>query len=264
MEKYFLEDTFGVHSTSLDAQFVQTYNKDLVKHAYRSNRRLRRFGADAPSAIERMKVETPKEVDDRFAREAMPLLGSQGGRDAAVRMWHEVSREEHRGHKAVHDLLELATGLPGLHVAGDPDTAHVEAKTIRELLGYPVGPRGGVSTKGSASAEVIKKLKEIVKELEEYIPHIRIKPFRGEVKLKRVICTLDAVLLSMYGCSFARAAEGTGYLLQRSELFNEQLEDPRDEDNAAAAPPLRPTLPGWGWGLRRFLAPEDHDAQQQA
>jgi len=249
LEKNFLKATFGVPSTSFDSQFVLTNNKDPVKHAYRSNHQLRRYGVDAPSAIATMNTEIPKKVDDRFAWQTAELLGNVkiGGkeRDVAVRMWHEESREEHRSHKAVHELLGLVTGLPGVHVAGDPEMAIVEAKTIRQRLGYPVGPRGGVSSKGSASAEVVERLRVILKEVQEYVPYVRIKLLKGEVKLKRVVCTLDAVLHSMYGCSFARAGEGTGYVLQKSELFDEPS---KEGDAAPGAPPLRPKLRAWGWG----------------
>jgi hypothetical protein len=86
------------------------------------------------------------------------------GENAVQRYWHEVSTEEWRKHQVVQELLVFATGLPGLHVADDPETATVSAEHIRKLLGYPApirGPRGGLmksSKKGQASPEVVEGL----------------------------------------------------------------------------------------------------------
>ena len=151
------------------------------------------------------------------------------------------------------------TGLPGLHAADDPDKACVEAKTIRERLGYPVGPRGGVSTKGSASAEVRERLQKIFKELREYVPHAQIKPMRGDVKMRRVVYALNSVLQLMYCCSFVRCGKSSLYVLKKSELF---VEHPQDQSEERAAVPLKPTLPAWGWG-RSFPSLDDDDAQER-
>jgi hypothetical protein len=120
------------------------------------------------------------------------------------------------------------TGLPGAHVVEDVAKATVSSDSIRRYLGIPDivevrGPRGGkmrCKKEESVSPEVVEKLNKIKNSLRMYLPEFYIEPYGDKVTMRRCICTLDAVLSRMYGCSFRK--EGTdNYVLRRLALFDE-------------------------------------------
>jgi hypothetical protein len=240
---------------------VLQFNNEHTKNAYRAQCSLQMYGNDAPSSIERMKTSQREEVDhssiDRTANIALHVTSNgvqNAGENAVQRYWHEVSTEEWRSHQVVQELLVFATGLSGLHVADNPETATVSAEHIRELLGYPApirGPRGGLvksSKKGQASPEAVERLQKICGDLQKYLPTYKIKPFTNDVTIKRVVRALNTVLHAMYGCSFTLNEDKSTYTLKQSELFNgTQIV----------------TLPSWGNLAKRKEQEEIADAERE-
>ena len=226
IRKFFLTKTYNCAPEVINADFVLTYDNDKVKQVFRSQRTIRSYGTSAKEAITNMRNQQIIDVDETFQHKAPTLLqatGSAGtedpGRQAALRLWHDISSEECHSHKAAHDLLGEVTGLSGLHCA-EGDGALVAGKEIRKRLGYTVGRRGGVDKKGRASEEAVCKLEEIRKELRIHVPGCNLSPFEGKVKLKRVVASLNSVLGAMYGMSFCRdGSGGDQYQLKKSDIF---------------------------------------------
>jgi len=222
LKKFYLAKTFRVDPESIDSEFVQTYNDDAVKRAYHNLRELRSFGIGPSPAIDKMKEHQAEQVETEFESSARKLVArsEEHGGEAALRGWHEVSRERSEAHKAVHQLLGKTTGLDGVHCAENYEGALVSAKDMRKRLGYPVGKRGGVSKKGAVSEDVVTELENLRMKLQEHIPFCRIAPFQGTVKFKRVVKTLNSVLAAMYGMSFCRTDDpGCTFQLEKNKLF---------------------------------------------
>jgi hypothetical protein len=230
LQKYYLGATYKVPTNSINSAFVLAYDNPDVKRAYKGQCMLRKYGYDVPSSIENMKLELTPATDARF-KEDMTLLQKRipktFDKQILFRGWHEIS-EESRKHQYVQDLLNLVTGLPGVHVAGKSVHGTVADIRIRLRLGYVIkyGPNGGVlrnkGSKGCVSAEVVQKLQKIRDDICGQYPECRINQFvEGAVDLKRVVSTLNGVLEHVYGCSFKRATDkrGGAFVLSQSDLF---------------------------------------------
>jgi hypothetical protein len=132
-------------------------------------------------------------------------------------------------HRVVHDILTLVTGFAGspMEVIDGNKTATISGMNIRKILGYAppkVGARGGLINRGKdghVGADVLAKLQLIYRDVRRYMPDYHIKPFDGEVKMKRMIHLLDTILTSAYGYSFCQIGKTDSYEMRPCKLFGQ-------------------------------------------
>jgi hypothetical protein len=240
LSKYHLGDLYNRKPDKIDREFVYTYNNAHMKKTFKAQCALREAGSNALNAVRMMESIVPGK-DAWFTAETLRTHKASSSVDvnAIQRSWHEISKTEWRGHKAVNDLIFVVTGRPGLKVVDNCEGVELEVEEIYGRLGREVeyGPKGGVKRGGKyIKQDVVDVLQKIRSELNAHCPGVRIREFKDNLGFTRVFTTLNGVLRSMYGCSFTRKDRKnpeSPYVLMQSKYFTD---NDKDENLAVLSP----------------------------